>query len=69
MKNGILAYIFLLLLSIEGSGQIRSVTASEIDEFLKKQMDMLNMPGLSIAIIRDSKIVYHRAIGVANTET
>ncbi len=47
----------------------REITAQEMDEYLKAQMDSLGLPGLSIAIINDARIVYHRALGVANVET
>lgn len=41
----------------------------KMDRFLEKQMDSLRIPGISIAIINDGKIVYHRALGVANVRT
>jgi CubicO group peptidase (beta-lactamase class C family) len=31
-------------------------------------MDTLNIPGLSIAVINDSKVVYHQTFGYANLE-
>ncbi len=42
---------------------------SKLDKFLETTMDSLKIPGLSIALINDSKIVYHRALGVTNIET
>jgi CubicO group peptidase (beta-lactamase class C family) len=55
-------------------GKIRTlssseITAAEMDKFLKIQMDSLGIPGLSIAVINDAKIVYHRALGVTNVDT
>jgi CubicO group peptidase (beta-lactamase class C family) len=55
-------------------GQIKKLngekTASiEIDNFIKLQMDSLQMPGLSIALINNGKIVYHKAFGVTNIDT
>lgn len=41
----------------------------QLDSFVDAQMDALNMPGLSIALIADGKIVYSEAKGVANVET
>jgi CubicO group peptidase (beta-lactamase class C family) len=43
----------------------RKVTMTEMDEFIKSQMDSLNVKGISIAIINDGKVVYHRAFGIA----
>ncbi|PKV51367.1 CubicO group peptidase (beta-lactamase class C family) [Aquimarina sp. MAR_2010_214] len=45
------------------------ISKSEMDAFIKQQMDSLNMPGLSIAFINNDKIVYHNALGVKNNET
>lgn len=55
-------------------GQIKKldgerITSLEIDDFVKIQMDSLQMPGLSIAIINDGKIVYNKAFGVVNVDT
>lgn len=58
----------------EGAKKIKTlsgkeITVAEMDEFIKAQMDSLGIPGMSIAIINDAKIVYHRALGVTNIET
>ena len=45
------------------------ITVAEMDEYLNAQMDSLGIPGMSIAIINDAEIVYHRALGVTNVET
>lgn len=45
------------------------ITTEEFDEFLSIQMDALAIPGLSIAVINDGHIVYHKALGVANVTT
>jgi CubicO group peptidase (beta-lactamase class C family) len=47
----------------------KEITVTEIDEYLKTQMDSLGIPGMSIAIINDANIVYHRALGVTNVDT
>jgi len=47
----------------------KEITAAEMDEFLKAQMDSLGIQGMSIAIINDAKIVYHRNLGVINVDT
>lgn len=63
MRN--LFLLLLLLLSSLSYGQMKRFSRSKLDKFLKVQMDSLGMPGLSIAVIRKGKIVYHRALGVA----
>lgn len=37
-----------------------------MDRFLAEQLDSLKLPALSIAIINDGKIIYHRALGIAD---
>ncbi len=47
----------------------KMVALSDLDAFIDQQMHDLDMPGLSIAVISDGQIVYHRAKGVANLDT
>ena len=47
----------------------KEITVAEVDNFLKTQMDPSGLPGLSIAIINDAKIIYHRTLGVTNIGT
>ena len=44
------------------SGKIISFRA--MDQFLRDQLDSLELPALSVAFISDGKIVYHRTLGV-----
>lgn len=44
------------------------VASDSINTFLKSRMDSLNIPGLSIAVVNDSKVVYHETFGFANLE-
>jgi CubicO group peptidase (beta-lactamase class C family) len=44
----------------------KEITVAEMDGYLKVQMDSLNIKGISIAIINDAKVVYHRSIGISN---
>jgi CubicO group peptidase (beta-lactamase class C family) len=45
------------------------ITAAEMDEYLKAQMDSLSIKGISIAIINDAKVVYHRSFGIADVNS
>lgn len=47
----------------------RKIKVKALDELIKKTMDSLAIPGLSIAIINDAELVYHRVFGVKNMET
>ncbi|WP_298346690.1 serine hydrolase domain-containing protein [uncultured Algibacter sp.] len=44
------------------------VSTDSINTFLKSRMDSLNIPGLSIAIINESEVVYRQTFGFANLE-
>lgn len=45
-----------------------SLTPDQIDQFLDKEMTTLKIPGLSIAIINDNEIVYHRVKGFSDVD-
>lgn len=61
----------LLLVSHAQVATLNGNTTSPeaIDRFLATQVGTGMLPGLSIAIINNGKIVYHRAIGSGNLET
>ncbi|MEL7251657.1 MAG: serine hydrolase domain-containing protein [Bacteroidota bacterium] len=42
----------------------RMVKTSELDAYLKNTIETLEIPGLSIAILNDSEMVYHQVFGV-----
>lgn len=46
-----------------------SLSSGDLDEFINRQMEKLQIPGLSIAVINDDQIVYNRSFGVKNTNT
>lgn len=46
-----------------------AVTKEALDAFIQKEMDSMGMPGLSIALINNEKVVYKRSFGLANTES
>lgn len=76
MKNILNVTLVALILSINTSCKteiehIRNLegnlfTKSQLEEFITQQMDSLNVIGLTIAIINDSKIVYNNTLGLAN---
>lgn len=69
---------FLMILLLAGCNnenekQIESLlgpkfSEKQIDNFIDKQMEYLEMPGLSIAIINNGQVVYHRVKGFADKE-
>ncbi len=45
------------------------ISTSKLDKEIQKIMDSIKMAGISIAIINDSEVVYHRTFGVSNIKT
>jgi len=70
----ILSVLFLSCNNDNNTSYIKSykgekISFKNLDNFLKNQMDSLNIPALSIAVINDGEIIYHNALGVSNTKT
>jgi CubicO group peptidase (beta-lactamase class C family) len=47
----------------------KKISPLELDSFIETLLDSTNIPGLSIAIINDAKIVYHDVFGVTDITT
>ena len=47
----------------------KQIATEKLHAYIQQTMDSLKLPGLSIAIINDDKIVYHDTFGVKNIET
>jgi CubicO group peptidase (beta-lactamase class C family) len=45
-----------------------SLRADEVDAFVEKEMQRQHIPGLSIAVVRDGKVVKAKGYGLANVE-
>ena len=57
---------------IGAEGVLRSpgpVEPDELDRFVQAYLDYFKIPGISVAVIKDSKVVYHRGFGVKNAAT
>ncbi len=55
---------------IGDEGILRSsqpVNPEEVDRFVKAYLAYFKIPGMSLSIIKDSKVVYHRGFGLKNT--
>ena len=46
-----------------------TITSNQLDHFIGEKMHEYNLPGLSIAVINDAEIVYHRTLGVKHVES
>lgn len=46
-----------------------SMNTNRMDAFLETYQEYFNIPGISLALIKDGKVVYHKVRGVKNTVT
>jgi CubicO group peptidase (beta-lactamase class C family) len=49
--------------------QFDSAAAKQVDDFVETYQKYFNIPGVSLALIKDGKLVYHKTYGVKNTMT
>ncbi|MHA4846405.1 serine hydrolase domain-containing protein [Flavitalea antarctica] len=49
--------------------QFDATTAKQVDDFVETYQQYFNIPGVSLALIKDGKLVYHKTYGVKNTMT
>lgn len=57
-------FAFLLLLAISVA-----VRADKVDDYVKTQMEKQHVPGVSVVVIKDSKIIKAEGYGLANVES
>ncbi|WGQ11397.1 serine hydrolase domain-containing protein [Pedobacter gandavensis] len=70
----LLTYLLFSISAFQSRAQLQTLSGAKIkvadlDKFIKHQMDSLDLPGLSFALINNGKVVYHRSLGVTNIET
>lgn len=66
MKQSIKAlsfFTFALLVALTGTAQ-----ADKVDDYVKAEMQRQHIPGLSIAVVKDGKVIKAEGYGVANAE-
>src|SRR5262249_47949636 len=59
------ARLFTLVLLLGGTVAVR---ADKIDDYVKAEMQKQHVPGLSLAVIKDGKIIKVEGYGLANVE-
>src|SRR5262249_49289907 len=50
-------------------GRPGPINPDELDRFVRAYLEYYKIPGISIAVIKDFEVVYHRGFGVKNTAT
>jgi len=69
MKRIITSVQVLILISVSIlSAQVSKQDLAKIDGTVKKTFDVFKPTGLAIAVVKDSAIIYHQALGFSNAE-
>ncbi len=73
IKKLIASLVLVLLVSVVHAQNKtlngKTISQAALDQFLASEVGPTGLPGLSIAIINNGKIVYHRALGTGNLDT
>lgn len=62
------ASIFILVSVFFLNAQISDTDLGKIDETVKKAFDIFKPTGLAVAVMKDSTIIYHKALGFSNAD-
>lgn len=70
MKHRLLFSVFLSLFFFQLSFVLDvSAQSKKVDAYIKSEMQRQNIPGLSLAIVREGKVIKAKGYGLANVET
>jgi len=69
MKKIITTILLFIFISVSIlNSQVSEQDLSKIDETVKKAFDIFKPTGLAVAIMKDSTIIYHKALGFGNAD-
>lgn len=60
--------LLFLLLACALLGSSRNAYADKVDDYIKTQMQKQHIPGLSLAVVKDGKVIKAQGYGLANVE-
>ena len=60
--------VFILISVLTLSSQISNQDLAKIDETVKKAFEVFKPTGLTVAVMKDSSVIYHQALGFSNAE-
>lgn len=70
MKRIIISVSIFILISVSVlNSQVSKQDLAKIDETVKKAFDVFKPTGLAVAVMKDSAIIYHLALGFSNADT
>lgn len=68
MKKEFIKQILILFVIALSSVSVVFAQQEKAEKELKKMMEQLKIPGLSVAVVKDGKIIYTKALGLKNIE-
>jgi len=70
MKHKLLFSVFLSLFLFQLSFVLDvSAQSKKVDAYIKSEMRRQNIPGLSLAVVKEGKVIKAKGYGLANVET
>ena len=70
MKHKLLFSVFLSLFFFQLSLVLEvSAQSGKVDAYIKSEMQRQNIPGLSLAVVKEGKVIKAKSYGLANVET
>ncbi len=63
----LLSAVLLLLLVISGYAQ--PIKSSEIDKLVEQTMQVFNVPGIAVAVVKDGQVIHSKGYGVSSIAT
>lgn len=72
MKNKVViqfVFVVIAVVSFVGVSQAQALSTSEIDALVERSMKAFDVPGISVGVIKDGKIVYAKGHGVRSLNT
>ena len=69
MKTCLLFFLLFCFASVSAQPASGNTVSDEVDDFVKERMQVLKIPGLALAVVKDGKVVKIGVYGAANLET
>lgn len=66
--GGVTALLLLTAFTVKAQTAARAAAADEVDRYVEARMSSLHIPGVSLAVVRDGRIIKAKGYGLANIE-
>ncbi len=59
-----LGILILLLLTLSAAARVQAQAPSDLDQYVARAMKIFDVPGISVAIVKDGKVVVSKGTSV-----